>query len=46
LRVQTSRATDQDKITHGLARLRPLMNHGQPIAWDFCGLAGRSLAGR
>jgi hypothetical protein len=46
LRVQTSRATDQDEITHALARLRPPMNHGQPIAWGFCGLAGQSLAGR
>jgi hypothetical protein len=45
LRVQTSRAPDQDEITYALALLRPL-NDGQPIAQGFCALAGQSLAGR
>jgi hypothetical protein len=46
LRVQTSRATDQDEITYVLALLRAPLNDCQPIAQGFCGLAGQSLAGR
>ena len=29
-----------------LALLRPPLDHYQPIAQGFCGLAGQSLAGR
>jgi hypothetical protein len=46
LRVQTSRANDQDEITYALGLLRPHLNYFQPIARGFCGLAGQSLAGR
>jgi hypothetical protein len=46
LRVQTSRATDQDEITYALALLRPPLNHRRPIAQGFGGLDGQSLAGR
>jgi hypothetical protein len=46
LRVQTSRAIDQNEITYALALLRPPPNHCQPVAQAFCGLAGQSLAGR
>ena len=37
MRVQTSRAANQDEITYALALLRPLLNHCQPITQGFCG---------
>jgi hypothetical protein len=46
LRVQTPRATDQDEFACALVLLSPPLNYYQPIAQGFCGLAGRSLAGR
>ena len=46
LRVQTPRATDQNEIAYTLALPQPSLNHRQPIAQGFCGLAEQSLAGR